>query len=135
MLRADKRKLRFFIGLLAIAGLYSVYVLYLSDLRYVQETSRGIRHAIRFSTILVAYGIGVFAFAKESPGWLVQIWHLLYIGMLLLLILLGFYDAAVKELSLPLRELVITLHEFLISPIPYVIAGIIRRAVRPEPTS
>lgn len=135
MFPADKNKLRFFIGLLAIACLYSVYTLYLSDLRYVEGTTRGIRHVIRFSTILVAYGIGIFSFAREGPAWLVQIWHLLYIGMLLLLILLGLYDAAVKELSLPLRELVITLHEFLISPIPYVIAGIIRRAVRPEATS
>ena len=118
----------FFIGLLAIAILYSIYNLYLLDTRFFTITTRMTRHVIKFGSVLVAYGIGLLAFKRFCPSWLMQLWHFLYAAGLLLLILLGVYDGWISQLSMPVRNLVITLHEFLISPVPYVIVGIINSA-------
>lgn len=135
MSRPESRRWRFAAGLLAIAVLYTVYVLYFSDLRYVEATSRGVRHVVRFSTILLTYGIGLFVFARGYAAWLVQLWHIGYLGLLGLLLLLGVYDFWTDGLSIPLRNLVITIHELLVSPVPYVIAGLVYRLAGVRATS
>lgn len=133
MSRPDHKKWRFWAGLLAICVLYTIYNLYLSDLDYVESTSRGVRHVVRFLTILAAYGIGLWAFGRDYPSWLVQVWHIAYAGLLGLLILLGLYDLWVAEIVLWFRNLIITLQEFLISPVPFVIAGLINRLAGAQP--
>src|ERR1700761_6931056 len=96
---------RFIIGLTAVALLYTFYSLYISNEHFVEATSRGVRHVIRFSTILLAYGIGLFGFGRYYPGWLIQLWHILYIGLLAVLLLSGFYDTLVAELPPAFRNL------------------------------
>ena len=135
MSRPDSRRWRFAAGLAAIAVLYTVYVLYFSDLRYVEATSRGVRHVVRFSTILLTYGIGVFVYTRGYAAWLVQLWNIGYLGLLALLLLLGIYDFWTDGLSIPLRNLVITIHELLVSPVPYVIAGLVYRLAGVRATS
>ena len=132
MLPSRHSRLRFFLGLLAIVVLYTFYSLYIDNLRFVEATSRGLRHIIRLLTILTAYGIGVLAFGRDYPVWLVRIWHFLYIGMLVLLFLLAGYDAVVEEFAVSFRNVVIDLHELLISPVPYVVAGIVNRIASTE---
>jgi hypothetical protein len=128
MQRSDNRRLFFFLGLLAMAILYSVYNLYLLDERFFEITSRRTRHLVKFGSVLVAYTIGLLAFRKYCPPWLMQLWTMIYAAGLLLLVLCGIYDEWISSFSLPVRNLVITLHECLISPIPYVIVGIINFA-------
>ena len=111
-----------------MAVLYSVYNLYLLDERFFEITSRKTRHGIKFGSVLVAYAIGVLAFKKYCPAWLMQLWTIIYAAGLLLLVLFGIYDEWISSFSMPFRNLVITLHECLISPIPYVIIGIINFA-------
>jgi hypothetical protein len=128
MQRLRDRRLFFFIGLLAIAILYSIYNLYLLDTRFFTITTRMTRHVIKLGSVLLAYGIGLLAYKRFCPAWLMQLWHILYATGLLLLVLLGVYDGWISQLSMPVRNLVITWHEFLISPVPYVIVGIINSA-------
>src|SRR6185437_9428176 len=75
LLQSRHSKLRFILGLLAIVVLYTVYSLYIDNLRFVEATSRNLRHIIRLLTILATYGIGVLAFGRDYPAWLVRIWH------------------------------------------------------------
>jgi hypothetical protein len=117
-------------GLLAIVVLYTFYSLYIDNLRFVEATSRNLRHMIRLLTILATYGIGVLAFGRDYPIWLVRTWHFLYLGLLVLLLLLAGIDAMVEEFAVSFRNVVISLHEFLISPVPYVVAGIVSRIAR-----
>lgn len=128
MQRLANRRLFFFGGLIIIAILYSFYNLYLLDERFFEITSRKTRHMVKFGSVLVVYGIGFFSFKRYSPAWLMQIWNTLYAGGLLLLVLLGIYDQGITAFSQPFRNLIVTFHEFLISPVPYVIMGIIGNA-------
>ncbi len=118
-------RLRYLLGLLAIIALYSVYNVYLDDNQFIDNTSRATRHVLRFATILIAYGIGVVVFNKTSSPWLVQVWHVLYLGALLVLVVLGVLDAATKAFTISFRTTIVTLHEFLISPVPFVIAWLL----------
>jgi len=132
MQRPLLRKSRWFFvfGLLAIAILYSAYNLYILDPEVFDSMSRGTRHIFKFGSVIIAYGIGLFAFRRFSPDWVMQLWHLLYGVGLGILILLGLYDAIFSTLSMPLRKVISTFHEFLISPIPYVIVGIMNSALK-----
>jgi hypothetical protein len=123
----DNRRWRFVAGLVAIALLYTVYMLYFDNPHFLEASSRGVRHVIRFSTILLTYGIGAWVFTRVYPVWLVQLWHIGYLGMLGVLLLLGIYDFWRQDLSVPLRDLIIAVHESLISPIPFVVAGLMYR--------
>jgi len=128
MQRLANRRLFFFGGLIIITILYSLYNLYLLDEHFFEITSRKTRHMIKFGSVLIVYCIGFFSLKRYSPIWLMQIWNILYAGGLLLLILFGIYDQWIRALSQPFRNLVITCHEFLISPVLYVIMGIINSA-------
>jgi hypothetical protein len=126
---------RFAAGLVSIALLYTIYIIYCSNLHYVEATSRGARHVVRLSTILLTYGIGLMVFTRVYPAWLVQLWHIGYLGILGLLLLLGIYDFWTQGLSVPFRDLIITVHELLISPVPFVIAGLVYRLAGARVTS
>jgi hypothetical protein len=128
--RPSKSRWFFVLGLLAIAILYSAYDLYILDPEVFDSMSRSVRHGFKFGTVIIAYGIGVFAFRRFSPDWVMQLWHLLYGVGLGILIVLGLYDAIFSTLSMPLRKVISTFHEFLISPIPYVIVGILNSALK-----
>jgi hypothetical protein len=65
-----------------------------------------------------------------APAWLNQLWNILYAAGLALLIILALYDAVIHNLSPSLRQPVSTFHEALISPIPYVVIGLLTRATR-----
>ena len=129
------RRWRFAAGLVSIAVLYTIYIIYCNNLHYVEATSRGVRHVVRLSTILLTYGIGLMVFARGYPTWLVQLWHIGYLGILGLLLLLGVYDFWTQGLSVPLRDLIITVHELLISPVPFVVAGLVYRLAGARVTS
>lgn len=123
----NSRRRRFVAGLLAIALLYTIYMLYFDNPRFLDASSRGVRHVIRFSTILIIYGIGLMVFYRGFPTWLLQIWHIGYLGILGVLLLLGIYDFWTLSLSVPFRDFIIAVHESLISPIPFVVAGVVYR--------
>src|SRR5450631_4160726 len=121
------RRTFFLTGLLAITVLFSVYHLYLTGNSYFQATSKMTRHIVRFGAILLAWAIGEFTYRKSIPGWLLHVWRSLYMAVTLLLLSAGLYDWWAGGLPGGLRNMAITLNEFLLSPAPYVIIWLINR--------
>ncbi|WP_431213636.1 hypothetical protein ACQ86N_01600 [Puia sp. P3] len=81
------------VGLAAVIFVYVVYKLVLCAPGFLEGTSRSLRHFMKFGIAIVVYGLGVFAFFRNSQGWVLSVWHILYVGMLVLLTLLGVFDA------------------------------------------
>lgn len=81
--------------------------------------------------MLIAYSAGLLAYSPASQrGWMLPLWHFFYGSMLLLLILLGVYDGWSSGISQQVRDMIVALHEFLISPLPFVVMGLIARLVK-----
>ena len=130
MQQPDRARLYFFLGLLASAILYSAYNLYVLDPYVYASMGRGIRHGYKFGSLLLAWLIGFLVFQKIAPAWLNQLWNILYAAGLAILIILALYDAFIHNLPPSIRQPVSTFHETLISPIPYVVIGLLTRATR-----
>ncbi|HTR29480.1 MAG TPA: hypothetical protein VMH27_09425 [Puia sp.] len=130
MQQPDRARLYFFLGLLGSAILYSAYNLYVLDPYVYTSMGRGVRHGYKFGSLLLAWLIGLLVFRQIAPAWLNQLWNILYAAGLALLIVLALYDAFIHILPPSLRQPVSTFHEALISPIPYVVFGLLTRATR-----
>ena len=128
MQRRDKARLYFFLGLLATAILYSAYNLYILNPYVYKDMGRSTRHLYKFGSILIAWLIGFLVFRKIAPAWLLQLWNLIYPIGLGLLLLLAACDNFIHPLPPTLRQPISTFHEALISPIPYVVIGLLNRA-------
>ena len=120
---------RLALTLAVVIVLYAVYKLVLCDPHFLEDTSRSFRHFIKFGIVLLVYGLGVVAFYRNSQGWVLSVWHFLYLGLLVLLTLLGVFDAVGGGLPLPIRGLTTTLFEFLISPVPLVVLVVVSRVM------
>jgi hypothetical protein len=124
------KRILFFAGLLLVVILYSLYNLFFLDLWFYDATSRAMRHVVKFGSILIVYVAGVFVFRRYTPSWPLSIWHLLYAGCTIVLVAIGLYDGWLG-VTQSVRSFAVTLHEFLISPAPYVVVGILnKRSVR-----
>jgi hypothetical protein len=128
MQRRDKARLYFFLGLLASAILYSAYNLYILNPDVYSDMGRGIRHVYKFGSIIIAWLIGFVVLRQTAPAWLLHLWNILYAAGLALLLLLAGFDAAVQPLPATLRQPISTFHEAFISPIPYVVIGLLNWA-------
>jgi hypothetical protein len=135
MQRRDKVRLYFFLGLLATAILYSAYNLYILDPWVYMDMDRGTRRFYRFGGVIIAWLIGFIVFRKTAPAWFLQLWNILYSASLGLLLFLAGYDAFIHPLPPALRQLISTFNEAVISPIPYVVIGLLNFASRRSPTS
>jgi hypothetical protein len=121
----DQARLRFFLGLLASAILYSLFVLCVLNTPSYETMPRTTRHLYKFGSLILAWLIGLIVYRKIAPAWLLQLWHLTFAASLGLLLLLAAYDAIVQPLPLSFRDIISTFHEALISPIPYVVFGLL----------
>lgn len=126
----DKTRLFFFIGLLATAILYSAYNLYVLDPYIYADMPRTTRHIYKFGAIILSWLIGYLTFRKTAPEWLIQLWNILFATGLTILIILALYDAIIHPLPPGLRQPISTFHEALISPIPFVVLGLLNFATR-----
>lgn len=119
----------FIIGLLAITAVYFLYNVFLVDVDYYLAIPRKWRHVNKFGSILIVYGIGTWALKKYTVSWMMQIWHLVYVVILCILLLIGFYDWSIGIISFKIRNIASSLHELLISPVFYVVMGIINSRI------
>lgn len=133
--RRDKVRLYFFLGLLASAVLYSAYNLYVLDPYIYAGMGRGVRHVYKFGSLLLAWMIGFLVFRKIAPAWLTYLWNTLYLLSVGLLVILALYDAVIHNLPPSFRQPVSTFHEALISPIPFVVIGLLNFGMRRRPTN
>ncbi len=132
--RSDRARLYFFFGLLASAALYSAYNLYVLDPYVYAGMGRGVRHGYKFGSLILAWLIGFLVFRKIAPSWLTHLWNTLYVAGVCLLVIFAIYDAAIRNLPPSFRQPVSTFHEALISPIPYVVIGLLNFATRRSPS-
>lgn len=119
------KKYIFFLGLIAIIVVYSLYHIYF-DLTSVPGISGKWKHVNKLVFVLIVYGIGTIALRKYMVTWMMQIWHLLHIVFISILIAIGFYDWYHGGITEQVRNVANTIHEFLISPALYVTMGIIQ---------
>jgi len=125
---------RLAIGLAAVILVYAFYKVCLCDPRFLETTPRSLRHVTKLGLALVVYGLGIFAFHKNGQDWVRSVWHILYIGTLVLLTLTGVFDLLGGGLPIPVRVLTITVFEFLLSPVPLVILVVVSRVMEMNPT-
>jgi len=116
---------RFWIGLVLIVLIYSLYNVYLVDVSYYQNIPRKLRHVGKLSVILAIYGTGTWALKQVFSRWMQYLWHFLHISAILILVSIGAYDWVFGAIGAPLRNLTATMLEFLISPLIYLAMGII----------
>lgn len=125
------RKWLFIGGLLAIGVVYVSYKLVFLESTFYYEGSRSLRYALKFGSIAVIYTVGFFVFNREAPSWLLSIWHLLYAVGLLFLLLIAAWEGYSHEAGALFRGWAITLHEALISPVPFVVMHILNLRALP----
>jgi hypothetical protein len=89
------------------------------------DMGRSTRHVYKFGALLLTWLIGFLVYRQLAPIWLRHLWNIIYATGLALLLLLATYDAAIHPLSPTFRQAISTFHDALISPIPYVVIGIL----------
>jgi hypothetical protein len=130
----DKKHLRYYFGgLILILLIYSCFSIFMQGDLYAApdhgaltlSLPRRTRHLIRLATILLVYLTGFICLRKQSRSWMLTTWQLVYYSMATILMLIGAIDFATGGVSLGLKELSITLSELLISPLLYILLGIL----------
>jgi hypothetical protein len=119
-----RRKQWFWTGLILISVLYCLYyVLFLY--RMALDMSIRERHVVKFLFILMVYGAGFTCLHKWGMPWMLRVWHMCYMLIVLLLLLLGGYDWMIARTPESIRSIADSLQGFLISPILYVAMRIV----------
>lgn len=83
------------------------------------------RHVVKFLFILMVYGAGFISLRKWGMPWMLRVWHLCYMLIVLLLLLLGGYDWIIARAPESIRSIADSLQGFLVSPILYVAMRIV----------
>ncbi|HVV04841.1 MAG TPA: hypothetical protein VHC96_11500 [Puia sp.] len=121
---AGRRKQWFWTGLILISVLYCLYyVLFLY--RMALDMPIRERHVVKFLFILMVYGAGFISLRKWGMPWMLRVWHLCYMLIVLLLLLLGGYDWIIARAPESIRSIADSLQGFLVSPILYVAMRIV----------
>lgn len=119
----DRKKLFFGIGLAILLVLYCLYYFYfIYNLAY--RIPLRSRHFVKLFFILVCYAIGVVTLRGIATGWMLRLWHIIYLTCLILLLGLGVYDWGIARTPLQVRMVADSLQEFLVSPLLYVAMGL-----------
>jgi hypothetical protein len=116
----------FWSGLLIICLLYGAYYLFFLYGVFMDAPIRA-RHVIKFLFILPPYLIGVYCLKRRAAPWIMNVWKVVYLGVLLLLVLLGIFDWGIARVPLGIRVVADDLQELLISPLLYVGLGLLGR--------
>jgi hypothetical protein len=121
---SGSRKMYFWIGLAVLLILYCLYYFcFIYGLAYEIPSLRA-RHFVKFIFILACYAVGVVTLRRLATGWMLRLWHLIYLICLILLLLLGIYDWSIARTPLQVRIVADDLQEFLVSPLLYVAMGL-----------
>ncbi len=126
--RSDKA--RFILGLILILIIYSLYYIYFLEHKNTLLISRKVKHIITFSTTVFVYFVGTFHLGKLKDEWMSSLWHIIHITGLCIITTLGLFDWLIAEISLSLRQFVLSVQEFLISPVLYVAMGLLNKSLK-----
>lgn len=111
-------------GLVVILVIYTLYYLLFADTD-VTWIPRKIRHVIKFVTTVAVYLVGTYHLGVLKDKWMSNLWHFIHISLLAIITLVGVYDWTFGMVSPQVKDMTVTMQEFLISPVLYVGMGII----------
>jgi hypothetical protein len=111
-------------GLVVILVIYTLYYLLFADTD-VTWIPRKIRHVIKFATTVAVYLVGTYHLGELKDRWMSNLWHFIHISLLGIITLVGIYDWTFGMVSPQVKDMTVTMQEFLISPVLYVGMGII----------
>lgn len=110
----------FWLGLLGILTVYTLYYLFLRDSSYFFHLPRKLRHVYKLLSVAWVYAVGSWALQKFCPAWINHLWHAFHIVLLSFLIVVGAIDWSTGGVPFLWKHLAATVHEILISPVLYV---------------
>lgn len=129
MIKVTNRRL-YITGLITIILISTIYYMYFQEAEAGAMPTK-IKHLSKFALVAVVYGIGSYILKKIFSGWMIAIWHLIYISTIIILLAIGFYYWWQGAATIDVKRAANTLYEFLISPVLYVAMGIVHyRIVR-----
>ena len=111
--------------IVVLYSLYYVFFLYGLSLNMPLHE----RHIVKFLFTFSVYVVGAVCLRGFAMPWMRQLWHWIYLAILVLLLGLGAYDWLVARTWLELRVVADNLQEFLVSPLLYVAMGILGRRI------
>jgi len=111
---------KFWIGLIIILVVYTLFYLFFKDASYVALIPRKIRHIIKFVVLIAIYLVGVWHLALDKITWMKTLWHLIHISGIVFLVFLGAYDWLIHPMPQFMREVMDAVNEFLIGPTLFV---------------
>lgn len=118
-------KRRFWLGLITILIIYSLYYLLLADSPKSYSLHRAYRYFFKMLVVLLVYGCGTYFLKGLSQKWIKEVWHIIHITLITALLALWAWHFGIKNLPGNLRNLGYSIHEFLISPLLYLATGLI----------
>jgi hypothetical protein len=121
------RRGSFAIGLLVIVVLYCVYYLFFVYGLFMGMALRP-RHFIKLVFVVLVYGVGFLALRRGGIVWTTKVWHLLYGLTICVMLAMALYDWGIGRLSASSRSIADDLQDFLVSPLPYICIGLLRRS-------
>ena len=126
-------KVRFISGFIIIILIYSVYYIYFLENKNTLPISRKRKHLIMFSAVIAVYFVGTMHLGKLKDSWVSSIWHFVHISGISIIISLGLIDwFLINGISLNLRKFASSVQEFLISPMLYVLLGLLYKALNKD---
>jgi hypothetical protein len=111
---------KFWMGLIIILFIYTLFYLFFKDANYLGLIPRKIRHIIKFIVLITIYLVGVWHLALDKITWMKTLWHLIHISGIVFLVSLGAYDWLIHPMPQFMREVMDGINEFLIGPTLFV---------------
>lgn len=121
----------YWIGLIIMILAYSIVQLsFNTHLIPVPEWLLKHRQFFRWLNILFVYVIGILVIQKMSPEWLLFSWNLVHIVLMSYLAIAATYEYLIAPLPYGVRGSAAPIIEFLVSPVFYVVMGLIYTSLR-----
>ncbi len=118
---------KFWMGLIIILVIYTLFYLFFKDTTYVGLIPRKLRHVIKFVILITIYLVGVWHLNLDQITWMKTVWHLIHLSGIAFLVLLGAYDWLIRPMPMFMRELMDAVNEFLIGPTLFVAMALLQK--------
>lgn len=123
----DAVKSNFGWGLMQLIAVYTAVYLLFFESPDILEIPRKLRHLILMGSLLGVYALGTYHLQFSKHSWMGALWHLVHVTGISILLLTGLFDWLIRPLSYPMRMMMRQVHEFLISPVLYVVMGLLAK--------
>jgi glucan phosphoethanolaminetransferase (alkaline phosphatase superfamily) len=111
---------RFWIPALAITIVYWGTYQGFEGLKFFNQVSPILKHAISFLLLALVFLIGYFTFRSlRQKEWLNKVWTFTYLAVIAILAIFGLIDIFARINSQNLRELFANIRLFFTSPVPF----------------